>query len=92
MKNNSSLFVNRRAFLKEAGLSLNSTLILSHPMIRVLHRIRGNVRLEQTVGPFSPSSGSFENEVPDLTLDSYMGDFTRVKKMLLKINRLKKLI
>ena len=72
MGNNSSSSVNHRAFLKEADLSLNSTLILSHPMIRVLHRIRGNVRLVQTVGPFSPSSGSFENEMPDLTLDSYM--------------------
>lgn len=79
MDNNSFPSVNRRVFLKQAGLSLAFTLVLSHQLVKAFHRLQGNVRLVQTAGPSSPYSVSFENEMADLTLNSYMGQIQNLR-------------
>ena len=77
LKQNHSM--NRRQFLKTAGQSLSVSLVLGPGIIKVLYSEKGNVRLIKTAGASSPSSVSFQNEMPDVTIDSYVGQIPNIK-------------
>jgi len=66
--------MNRRQFLKNAA----ATIVLSQPLLNILLRTKSKVHL-QTAGLAAPASVSFENEMPDVTLDTYMGHIPNVK-------------
>ncbi|RMG25797.1 MAG: hypothetical protein D6732_22035 [Methanobacteriota archaeon] len=67
--------VSRRDFLKSAAASL----LASSTLFNILYRVNGNVRAFRSAGISSPASVSFENEMADVTLDSYMGQIPNLK-------------
>ena len=71
--------IKRRQFLKTAGQSLSASLLLSHGLIRLAYRLQGNVRRIQTAGTSLPASVSFENPMPDVTIDAYVGQIPNIR-------------
>ena len=76
---NRSVKMKRREFLKQLGASTAGTLVLSNTVVHLVYRLQGDLTVSKHAGPSSPSSVSFENEMPDVTIDSYVGQIPNLK-------------
>ena len=69
----------RREFLKQLGASTAGTLVLTNTVLHLVYRLQGGVRRLQTAGASLPASVSFENPMPDVTIDTYVGQIPNIR-------------